>query len=131
MDLKKWKNEKITGYVLLIIGVLLIVYTIITILGVFNGNTEVPVKILKEDTTQIQQNGAGTNTSQSMNLGQIMIPLFPMFNVFIWVVLAFVLIAAGGRLSGLGIRMIKEPKSEIKILKMLANDKSDKQDKKE
>jgi len=106
-------HEKLVGYILIIAGLCIMIYAIASTLIVFTGNGGVPVKILEEKTTQ--QGSSGGTTSP--NLGDVMTPLFPMFNALIWLTIAFFLVAAGGRIVRLGIQMMKASLPDIKIIK--------------
>ncbi|MDH7517663.1 MAG: hypothetical protein QHH19_04905 [Candidatus Thermoplasmatota archaeon] len=104
----KINNEKLVGYILLIVGLCIMIYTIATVISVFTGGGGIPVKILEEKTTQ---GASGSSPEDTMML------LFPMFNALIWVAIAFLLVAAGGRVARIGIQMMKASLPDIKIIK--------------
>jgi flagellar basal body-associated protein FliL len=108
----KINNEKLVGYILLIVGLCIMIYAIATAISVFTGSGGIPVKILEEKTTQGTSGG-----TTSPNFGDVMTPLFPMFNALIWLAIAFFLVAAGGRIVRLGIQMMKASLPDIKIVK--------------
>ena len=109
----KTDNEKLVCYILIIVGLCIMVYSIATAIVVFTGSGDIPVKILEEKTTQQET----TNGTAGPNLGDVMTPLFPMFNALIWLTIAFFLVAAGGRIVRIGIQMMKASLPDIKIIK--------------
>lgn len=112
--MKKLKDEKIVGYALLIVGLCIMVYSISSVISVFNGGG-VPIKILQSENKETTQNN---QSSQQPNLEDIMTPLLPMFNALTWVAIAFFLVAAGGRVARIGIKMMKVSlPDEVKIIR--------------
>jgi len=127
MIMKKFKDEKIVGYALLIVGLCIIVYSISSVIGVFNGG-EVPIKILQSENKETTQNN---QSSQQPNLEDIMTPLLPMFNALTWVAIAFFLVAAGGKVARIGIKMMKvSVPDEVKIIRSEKDNKTELQGKK-
>ena len=101
---------KIVGYVLLVIG--LIVVIIPPIFGIsilFNGSSAIP-KILQ---TPVLSNSATTSNStiiSTANLNQIINATFPAVNLVLLFILSLVLIYGGGVIMGKGVSLIKEIK---------------------
>jgi disulfide bond formation protein DsbB len=107
----RWKDEKVVGYILLVIGLCTMLYSIVTVLSVFNGG-DAPLEILHaEESPDTEQEFTGNTTDNTtmptIDFSEMMIPLFPMFNMLIWITIAFFLVVAGGRVAGIGIKMIK------------------------
>ena len=101
---------------LLIVGLLLMFYSIITVIGVFNGG-DVPMELLHADNTEGEETKIN-NTNQSVpNLGDIVEPMFPMFNLMSWIIIAFFILVAGGRVARVGIQMLKSSIPDINIIK--------------
>ena len=116
--MKNLKYEKIVGYFLLIIGLCIIIYSIVSVIGTFNDG-KVPIEILNSENKEINQNN-GSN--QSLNLGDVITPLFPMLNALIWLAIALFLVAAGGRVAIIGINMMKVSiPNEVKIIRFTEN----------
>ena len=105
----KVSDRKIVGYTLLVIGLCIISYSVFSVLTVFNGDEKVPIEILhSEGTTGTQQTidlSSGT-PSIPIDFTQIMTPLFPAFNVLIWIAIAFFLVSAGARIALIGVKLI-------------------------
>jgi hypothetical protein len=122
----KEKDKTIVGYVLLIVGLLLMFYSILTVIGVFNeGN--VPIEILKvekgNETTKAETDPkSGNVTTPEIDLGQVIEPMFPMFNVLIWLAIAFFILIAGGRVARIGIQMMKASIPDVTIIKQDVKD---------
>ena len=118
--MKKLNDGKIVGYALLIAGLCIMGYSIASVIGVFTGG-EVPVRILQSENKKTNQS---SQSNQQPDLGEVMTPLFPMFNALIWLALAFFIIAAGGRVAGIGIKMMKVSiPDEVKIIKSVEDKK--------
>jgi len=107
-------NTKNIGYVILIAGLCIMVFSIVSMVSVFvSGN--VPVHILKTifDTTQ----SSSSLNNSTLNEGNIVVPLFPMFNALIWFIMAYILLAAGGRFVSIGIKILKVSLPDAKTRK--------------
>jgi len=121
MDLKG-KDQKIVGYVLLIAGLCIMIYSIVSVANVFMGG-DVPIEILhaSEDqentTTQPTVDESGNATMPNMDLGQIVEPMFPLFNLMGWIAIAFFLLIAGQKMARVGIDMMKASIPEQKKIK--------------
>lgn len=113
----KFKNQKIIGYTLLIVGLCLMAYSIVSVISVFTGGN-VPIEILHaEETSNTHQETTGSsnnNSAPNIDMSQLITPMFPMFNLMAWLTIAFFLLIAGQRLARVGIEMMKLslPKSE-------------------
>jgi hypothetical protein len=120
IGMKKLNDGKIVGYALLIAGICIMGYSIASAIVVFNGGG-VPIKILQSENKETNQS---SQPNQQPDLGEVMTPLFPMFNVLIWLAIAFFIIAAGGRVARIGIKMMKVSiPDEVKIIKSVEDKK--------
>ena len=120
MNIKE-KDKTIVGYFLLIVGILLMFYSIISVIGVFTGG-DVPIEILrpeeKDETTNAEIDPkSGNITIPDIDLSQAIEPMFPMFNVLIWLFIAFFILIAGGRVARVGIRLMKASIPDVTIIK--------------
>lgn len=112
---------KISGWVLLALGLLIIGWTLYSSYGIFTGKAEMPklFKITGQEaqapavqgklpTTQAElQEEMGKMMGEQLKL---MLPLdvIPkMLNLFAWSMLAGILILGGAQIGGLGIKLIK------------------------
>jgi hypothetical protein len=128
MNLKD-KDKTIVGYTLLIIGLILMFYSIISVIGVFNGG-DMPIGILQEgkdsdnNDVDLDQN-SGNSTAPDIDLGKIIEPLFPMFNVMLWLIIAFFILMAGARVARIGILMLRASLPDVTIIKQDVKDIKD------
>ncbi len=111
-------TNKIIGYALLIIGLLLITLTLYQSYNIFMGNSSAPLLFKTQAPAQSSKtSGVGSlqdlqkqlNEEISKQFGQ-MIPadtLPKILNLLSWSTLAGILIFGGGQISSLGIKMIK------------------------
>ena len=110
--------KKIIGYALLIIGLLLITFTIYQSYNIFMGNSSAPLMFKVQalaQTSKVSDVGSLQDLQKQLNeeiskqIGQ-MIPadtLPKILNLLSWSILAGILIFGGGQISSLGIKMIK------------------------
>ncbi len=103
----KMKDEKITGYILLTIGVILIIFAIISVFNVFTGSSSAP-SLIKINDIKISIPGVGeTMILRGEDISTIT-------NMLLWLIL-MVFIASGGSMIGnLGVKLLREIKVEIK-----------------
>jgi len=122
MDLKG-KDQKIVGYVLLIAGLCIMIYSIVSVANVFTGG-DVPIEILhaSEDqentTTQPTVDEGGNVTMPSIDMSQIIEPMFPLFNLMGWLAIAFILLVGGQKIAKVGIDLMKASIPEQKKIKL-------------
>lgn len=115
--------EKIFGWGLLIIGIIIIGWTLYSSYNIFTGKVKAPevFEIEKEITKTPASNQGKLPTSQTeiqKELGQMIAEqlkgLLPvdalpkMLNLIVWSILAGILIFGGSQISGLGIKLIKK-----------------------
>ena len=132
MNVKKDIDQKIVGYALLVVGLCIMGYCIFSVFNVFGGGN-VPFEILVSETGDADQNLSQgdidiANMSISdinLNLEQVITPLYPMFNLTIWLAIAFFLVIAGGRVASLGIKMLKASLPELKVIKSERTEKKE------
>ncbi len=110
MDAKADAKKKL-GYVLFTVGIILIAYVIGSIMFVFVGAGNVPFEIFKtENGGQISFSMPtidGNNSNMSME--NTMEDMYPMFNLMVWLSIAFLLLLAGYFLCKLGLTAMTPP----------------------
>lgn len=105
----KWmKDERIVGYVLLGIGLILIFFSIYEMITVFTGASPPPKLFNFSD---IYFPAAGEAEPKLMIAGEELNKLVAMA---FWYLLMFFIMWAGGKIASLGINLIKEIKVEVK-----------------
>jgi len=112
MELKNLKSIKGIGYALLIAGLLFILYSVFSMYGVYTGAQAAP-SVIKMNSVEFSlptPPGApptetelisGTESSKIMNLG-------------LWFALMTFVASAGGRIGGLGVKLMRDIKVEVK-----------------
>lgn len=111
-------SNKIVGYTLLIVGLLLIVFTLYQSYNIFMGNSSAPL-VFKVQAPAQPSKTSGVGSLQDLQkqlneeifkqIGQ-MIPaetLSKILNLLSWSILAGILIFGGGQISSLGIKMVR------------------------
>ena len=105
-------TDKIIGYVLLVVGLILIIFAAYSMLDVFIGTRE-PPSILKINSITISvpvglgappekiELLSGTDVSKIANLG-------------LWYILMFFFASIGSKIGGLGVQLIREIKVVVK-----------------
>ena len=112
---------KIFGWILLIVGVLVIGWTLMTSYSAFTGEIEVPgVFEAPGQDTITQKEGGDMSLEEQLQqqmqtaIGEQLQGILPadsiitLFNLMAWSILAFILIFGGGQIAGLGIKLIKK-----------------------
>lgn len=107
---------KILGWVLLIAGVLIIVWTLHSSYNIFTGEAAVPEIFEMEKEEALSQKGGTTDIQAQMEqmIGEQLKGILPagsitkLLNLIIWSMLAFILIFGGTQLASLGIKLIKK-----------------------
>lgn len=106
------KDYKAVGYGLLTAGLIMIIYSVFSMYNVYTGATPPPSVIQMNSVTISLPTGAGippvqteiisgTDSSKLVNMG-------------IWYALMFFVVSAGGSIGGLGVKLIREIKVEVK-----------------
>ncbi|MCG2727507.1 MAG: hypothetical protein L6244_02505 [Candidatus Methanoperedenaceae archaeon] len=108
----KIKDYKAVGYALLIAGLILIIWAVYSMYNVYTGATPPPSVIEMKSVTISLPTGenappiqteliSGSDSSKLVNMG-------------LWFVLMTFVASAGGRISGIGVKLIREIKVEVK-----------------
>ena len=100
------KNEKIVGYALLILGVILLLFSIVEMITVYYGYAPPPKLFNLQDISLPGDNGSNISLIQGAQASQLP-------NLFFWFLLMGFVLLAGGKIASLGISMIKDIKVEI------------------
>ena len=110
------KPEKIVGYVLLVVGlVVVIIPTYFGILIIFTGTSAIP-KILETPTLSFDDvtipigNETVLLPISAADINEIIESTFPTVNLGLFLAVAVILISAGGVIMGKGVGLIKEVK---------------------
>lgn len=102
------KTDKIIGYALLILGVILLLFSIYEMVNVYYGYSAPPKLITMGDISlPLGDNGQQVSLIQGAQVSQLP-------NLFFWFILMGFVLLAGGKIASLGVSMIKEVKVEIR-----------------
>jgi len=98
--------NKMLGYALLAVGLVLIALSVYLMYAVFTGTVEPPSLVHFSSVRVPTSSGEveifrGEDLSQTANLG-------------LWAVLMFFVASAGGRIGGLGVKLVREIRVEVK-----------------
>ena len=107
----KIKNEKIVGYILLAVGVVMIFVSVYFMFSVFTGVSSPPILLHFSD---ISLSFPVETEATSMISGQ---ELSKMIAMSFWYLLMFFIMWAGGKVASLGVNLIKEIRVEVKGIK--------------
>ena len=107
----KIENEKIIGYVLLAVGVVMIFVSVYFMFSVFTGASSPPILLHFSD---ISLAPPGEIEATSAISGQ---ELSKMIAMSFWYLLMFFIMWAGGKVASLGVNLIKEIRVEVKGIK--------------
>jgi hypothetical protein len=100
------KNEKIIGYALLILGVILLLFSIVEMITVYYGYAPPPKLFNLQDISLPGDSGSNISLIQGAQASQLP-------NLFFWFLLMGFVLLAGGKIASLGVSMIKDIKVEI------------------
>ncbi len=106
--------NKILGFCFLAFGILVIFWGLWASYQIFNGNREVPEVFKAPEETAGKTNLTGTEVEEQMKqiLGEQIGNLIPAgsttktLNLVSWSIFMFILIYAGGKISGIGIKLL-------------------------
>lgn len=103
-------SQKIIGYVLLVIGlVIVIIPPIFGISILLSGGSAIP-KILETPVLSTSPTTSNNTLMSTSDLNSIITAIFPAVNLVLLFVLSLILIYAGGAIMGKGVSLIKEIK---------------------
>jgi hypothetical protein len=108
---------KILGWGLLIIGVIMIGWTLYSSYNIFTGKTAAP-EVFKEEVLTSEESlpASPSEIQKEMEkiIGEQLKKILPvdtmlgLLNLAVWSMLAFILVFGGGQISSLGIKLIKK-----------------------
>ena len=111
------KARKIIGWLLLLVGLIIIFYSLFTSYNIFTGKSLGPTVFkMPEKETVLPQKGEAQPLEGQMEemIGEQLKEMLPvdfipkLLNLISWSIMAGILIFAGGKISSLGITLIKK-----------------------
>jgi len=106
----KLKTDKVVGYVLLLVGLILILLPVYWAVSAYkSGSSPVPISIMEnqisiqgENENMVVKGISGEGINKTVGLG-------------LWWIAMFLVMMGGGKIANLGIKMIREIKVEVKV----------------
>jgi len=108
----KIKDYKALGYGLLIACLIMIIYSVFSMYSVYTGDTPPPPVIQMNSVTISLPTGPGIPPVQTELISGN--DSSKLVNMGIWYALMTFVASAGGRIGGLGVKLIREIKVEVK-----------------
>ncbi len=112
MEIKNIKNIKGTGHGLLILGLLFIFYSVYSMYNVFTGAEAAPSVIQMNSVKISLPTGPGTPPMDTELISGKESSILT--NMGLWFMLMTFVASAGGRIGGLGVKLVREIKIEVK-----------------
>jgi len=106
------KADKTIGYVLLAVGAISIILAACSVFNVFTEATVPPAIFEMKDITIPISGGGGMPTAEIEVLSGTEISQIT--NMMLWFILMIFIITAGGKLGGLGVKLVRDIKVEVK-----------------
>jgi len=111
LDMEKLKKDKLVGYVLLIVGLIIIFLAIVWAYSAFASGSS-RLSIFHWDNQKIKINNGDNEPPQYLEIPGDQIS--KTINIMLWLTLMFFLVWAGGKVANLGVKIIRDIKVEIK-----------------
>lgn len=108
----KIKDYKAVGYGLLIAGLIMIIYSVFSMYNIYTGASPPPSVIQMNSVTISLPTGPGVPPVQTELISGI--DSSKLVNMGIWYALMAFVASAGGRIGGLGVKLSREIKIEVK-----------------
>ena len=99
------KNDKIIGYILLALGVILLIFSLYEMIDVYTGHSPAP-QLIKLSDIALPIQDANVTLIEGAQLSQIS-------NLLFWFILNGFILLAGGKIAQVGVNMVKEVKVEV------------------
>ena len=108
--------SKIAGWLLLIVGLIIIGWTLFSSYNIFTGKTAAPeiFEMPEEEVLSQEREAQDLKAQFEKMIGEQIKGLIPLdilpeiLNLVVWSMLAFILIFGGSQISSLGIKLIKK-----------------------
>jgi hypothetical protein len=111
LNMKKLKDDKLVGYVLLIVGLIVIFLAIIWAYGAFTSGSS-RLSIFHWDNQKIKITSNDNEPPQYLDVPGDQIS--KTVNILLWQTLMFFLVWAGAQIANMGVKIIRSIKVEIK-----------------
>lgn len=107
---EKFKKNKIVGYILLLVGLILIAFAVYSVYDSYtSGSSPISISLMEnqitiqgENETMTVEGISGEGINRTVGLG-------------LWWMAMFFVMIAGGKIAGLGVKMIRDIKVEVKV----------------
>jgi hypothetical protein len=105
------KNERLTGFILLFVGLLLIIGALHLVYCVFTGITSPPEMFKIQSISLSIPSGTGSPVSIELLSGEV---VSKFVNMTVWYILMLFVLSAGGKIAGLGVELLRVIKVVVK-----------------
>ena len=112
MQIKNFKNIKGIGFGLLLLGLLFILYSVYSMYNVYSGAEAAPSVIQMNSVKLSVPTGPGTPPVETELLSGR--ESSKVTNMGLWFMLMTFVASAGGRIGGLGVKLVRDIKVEVK-----------------
>lgn len=112
MQIKNVKNIKSIGFGLLLLGVLFILYSVYSMYSVYSGAESAPSVVQMNSVKLSLPTAPGTPPMETELISGK--ESSTMTNMGLWFMLMTFVASAGGRIGGLGVKLVREIKVEVK-----------------
>lgn len=112
LEKMKIKDYKAAGYVLLVAGLVFIIWAVYSLYNVYTGATSPPAVVEMKSVTISLPTGGGAPPIQTELLSGK--ESSKLVNMGVWFALMTFVASAGSRIGGLGVKLIREIKVEVK-----------------
>lgn len=109
------KSSKLAGWVLLALGIVIILFSLGTSYNIFTGQKEIyPLFSMSENISFAVDESSSEIEQMQMVVGEQLTKMIPsnalptFLNLTSWSILAGILVFGGGKISGLGIKLINK-----------------------
>ncbi|MDI6820113.1 MAG: hypothetical protein QMC89_04325 [Candidatus Hodarchaeaceae archaeon] len=110
--MKKLRDDKIVGYVLLAVGLVMILFAVRSMYGVYTGADPPPSVIRVSDVKFPVPSEEGQPREEVLLISGDQAS--KVINMGLWSVLMLFVASAGAKIGGLGVKMAREIKVEVK-----------------
>ncbi len=102
------KNDKIVGYALLVLGLVLLVFSIIQMITVYYGYSPAPKLFeLQDISVPVAQTGTDISLVQGTQVSQLA-------DLICWFLLMGFVLFGGGKIASIGVSLIKDIQVQVK-----------------
>jgi len=102
-------ENKIIGIILLVLGLLMVGWSILYTYNIIQGKTDLPEFFFSQEVEEISPQSNEIEETVREQIENILpqSSVYRLLNLIVWAIFAWIVILAGGKISSLGIGMLK------------------------